>query len=61
VLSTLNYLAQFAGGVALIARPHTSWIVNGLCYIIFASFVIALTRAWALIKAETPAASSESR
>ncbi len=60
VLSTLNYLAQFAGGVALIARPHTSWIVNGLCYIIFASFLIALTRAWALIQAETPGASSES-
>jgi hypothetical protein len=51
-LSVLTYLAQFAGGVALLARPHTTWIVNGLCYVIFASFVIALTRAWDLIQGE---------
>jgi hypothetical protein len=55
ILSTLNYAAQFAGGVALIARPHIVWIVNGLCYVIFASFVIALTRAWDLIQADSPA------
>jgi hypothetical protein len=55
-LSTLNYVAQFAGGVTLLVRPHAMWIVNGLCYIIFASFVIALTRAWDLIRAESPAA-----
>jgi hypothetical protein len=55
-LSTLNYLAQFAGGVTILARPHASWIVNGLCYIIFASFVIALSRAWDLIRAESPTA-----
>jgi hypothetical protein len=55
-LTTLTYLAQFAGGIALIARPHTPRIVNGLSYVIFASFVIALTRAWQLIQAETPPA-----
>jgi hypothetical protein len=55
-LSTLNYMTQFAGGVTILARPHASWIVNGLCYIIFASFVIALTRAWDLIRAESPTA-----
>jgi hypothetical protein len=54
VLTTLTYAAQFAGGVTLLARPHTSWIVNGLCYVIFASFVISLTRAWQLIQADTP-------
>ena len=52
VLSCLTYVAQFVGGVALILRPHLSWIVNGLCYVIFASFVIALTRAWSLIQGE---------
>jgi hypothetical protein len=52
LLSCLSYLLQFTGGVALIARPHTTWIVNGLCYVIFASFVIALTRAWDLIQGE---------
>jgi hypothetical protein len=54
VLTTLTYAAQFAGGVTLLARPHVSWIVNGLCYVIFASFVISLTRAWQLIQADTP-------
>lgn len=53
-LTTLTYVAQFAGGVTLIARPHSSWIVNGLSYVIFASFVISLTRAWQLIQAESP-------
>ena len=52
VLSCLTYVAQFSGGVALLARPHLTWIVNGLCYVIFASFVIALTRAWSLIQGE---------
>jgi hypothetical protein len=53
-LTTLTYLAQFAGGVTLLARPHSSWIVNGLSYVIFASFVLSLTRAWQLIQAESP-------
>ena len=26
--------------------------MNGLCYVIFASFIIALTRAWALIRGD---------
>jgi hypothetical protein len=56
VLTTLTYTAQFAGGVTLLARPHVWWIVNGLCYVIFASFVISLTRAWQLIQADTPKA-----
>jgi hypothetical protein len=55
-LAALTYLAQFTGGIVLIARPHTPRIVNGLSYVIFASFVIALTRAWELIRAETPSA-----
>jgi hypothetical protein len=53
IVSTLNYLAEGVGGIYLIARPHSAWIVNGLCYVIFASFIIALNRAWALIQAET--------
>lgn len=53
-LSCLTYAAQLVGGVALLVRPHTVWIVDGLCYVIFASFVIALTRAWALLSAELP-------
>jgi len=52
VLSFITYLAQFAGGVALVVHHHLNWIVNGLCYVIFVSFVIALTRAWSLIQGE---------
>lgn len=55
VLSFVTYLAQFAGGVALVVHHHLNWIVNGLCYVIFASFVIALTRAWSLIQGEASA------
>ncbi|MGA7836292.1 MAG: hypothetical protein WCA31_13885 [Acidimicrobiales bacterium] len=54
ILTALTYAAQLAGGVTLTVRPHTSWIVNGLCYVIFASFVLALTRAWQLIEADSP-------
>ncbi|MGH3733085.1 MAG: hypothetical protein ACRDVC_06900 [Acidimicrobiales bacterium] len=32
--SAINY-----EGVTLAARPPETWIVNGLCYVIFASFV----------------------
>jgi hypothetical protein len=41
-----------AGGITLTVHQHEVWIVNGLCYVIFASFIIALNRAWALIKSE---------
>jgi hypothetical protein len=52
ILSCVTYVVQLVGGVALLVRPHTTAIVNGLCYVIFASFVIALTRAWDLIQGE---------
>jgi hypothetical protein len=53
IVSVLNYLAETAGGITLMVRPHTEWIVGALCYVIFASFIIALNRAWLLIKSET--------
>jgi hypothetical protein len=52
LFSAVNYLVEAAGGVALLLRPHTEWIVNALCYVIFASFIISLNRAWLLIKNE---------
>lgn len=51
-VTTATYGAQLAGGVTLAVRPHTLWIVNGLCYVIFASFVLALARAWQLIQSD---------
>lgn len=53
IVSVLNYLAETAGGVTLLLRPHTQWIVGALCYVIFASFIISLNRAWTLIKSES--------
>jgi hypothetical protein len=50
LISSLTYATQFVGGVTLIIRPHIVWIVNGTCYVIFASFIIALDRAWDLIQ-----------
>lgn len=52
ILTTLDYVAELAGGITLTVHQHEVWIVNGLCYVIFASFIIALNRAWALIKSE---------
>jgi hypothetical protein len=53
VVSTLNYLCELAGGITLLIRPYEQWIVDALCYVIFASFVIALNRTWTLIQSET--------
>ncbi len=50
LLSSLTYTTQLIGGITLIIRPHIVWIVNGTCYVIFASFIIALVRAWDLIQ-----------
>jgi hypothetical protein len=52
-LSTLNYLCELAGGITLLVHPYEQWIVDALCYVIFASFVIALNRTWTLIQSET--------
>lgn len=53
-LTCLTYVAEFAGGVTLLVRPHVVWIVNATCYLIFTSFVLALVRAWQLLRAEGP-------
>lgn len=54
ILTCVTYVAQFAGGVTLLVRTHTVWIVNATCYLIFVSFVLALVRAWQLLRAEGP-------
>jgi hypothetical protein len=50
--SNATYLYEFAAGVVLLARSHELWIVESLCYVIFASFVIALNRAWTFISSD---------
>ena len=50
ILSCLTYLVQLMGGVVLVVSPHSEWVINGLCYIVFASFTITLVRAWDLVQ-----------
>ncbi len=52
ILSVLAFVFQFIIGVIFIATPHSTTCVVSLCYIIFTSFAIALTRAWDLMKGE---------
>jgi len=59
IVSALTYVAQFLGGVTLLVRPHSTWIINGLCYVICLSFAISLTRAWSLLQGEIETESSD--
>jgi hypothetical protein len=52
IFSAITYAAEFAGGVTLLIRSHETWIINGLCYVIFTSFALSLARAWALLRGE---------
>jgi hypothetical protein len=51
LLSAATYAGEFAAGVILLIRPHLSACVNGLCYIVVASFAVGLARAWSLMRA----------
>ena len=57
-LSAAAYLAEMAGGVTLVVRPHANWVVNAFCYVVVAFFVSALSRAWDLIEGQHLATTS---
>jgi len=50
VLSTGSYLFQLAVGVNLILTPDDRGRVFSMCYLVIASFAVALSRAWALVQ-----------
>ena len=50
LISSVAYLVQFGAGIDLIARPHDTSMLANVCYLIFTSFAIALTRVWVLIQ-----------
>lgn len=50
VLSTAAYVSQLGLGIDLVVHHRSTWAVNDLCYVVIASFVAALGRAWSLIQ-----------
>lgn len=50
VLSMVVFVAQLGVGIALVARRHDDTFVYGICYLIVASFGVALSRAWSLLQ-----------
>ncbi len=50
VLSFSAYTVELIVGVVLLVHPKATWAVNILCYVVFANFVAALSRAWVLVQ-----------
>jgi hypothetical protein len=50
VVTLLAYAAQFGYGVLLLLNPHDSGDVINLCFIVFATLIVSLQRAWSLLK-----------
>jgi hypothetical protein len=50
VLTLLAYAAQLSFGIVLLISPHDSAAVKNLCYILFTTLVVALARAWSLLR-----------
>jgi hypothetical protein len=48
--SAAAFSAELAAGVVLVIRPHMVGCVNGWCYVVAASFAVALARAWNLMR-----------
>jgi hypothetical protein len=49
-VTLLAYAAQIGYGVLLISRPHDSDQVINLCFLIFATLIVSLQRAWSLLR-----------
>jgi len=50
VITLLAYAAQLGYGVALLAKPHESGQIENLAFILFATLVVSLQRAWSLLR-----------
>ena len=46
------YLAEFVVGVGLLFQSSKSHLYTVLCYLIFTSFIISLSRSWTLLRGE---------
>lgn len=48
--ATAAYLVQFGYGIALLVNPHDNNAVNNISYVLFATVVYSLQRAWSLLQ-----------
>lgn len=61
-LAVIAYLIQGYYGVYLLIHPHNTNSVNSISYVLFATLVISLQRAWSLLEGKhIAAAEAESR
>jgi heme/copper-type cytochrome/quinol oxidase subunit 4 len=49
-LAVIAYVVQLIFGIILIRNQHDSNAVNNISYVVFATLVISLQRAWSLLK-----------
>lgn len=49
-LAIIAYAIQFIYGILLLINPNDSSAVNNLCYVVFATLIFSLQRAWSLLK-----------
>jgi hypothetical protein len=49
-LTLIAYTGQLICGLVLTAKPHDTGLIPDLAYIMFASLVVSLERAWTLLK-----------
>jgi hypothetical protein len=50
LITVLAYGAQLVYGVILLVNPHRSGDVENVAFILFATLVVALGRAWSLLR-----------
>jgi hypothetical protein len=49
-LAIIAYAIQFSYGILLLIKPNDTSAVNNLCYVVFATLIFSLQRAWSLLK-----------
>jgi hypothetical protein len=49
-LAVIAYVLQFIFGIILIHNQHDASAVNNISYVVFATLIISLQRAWSLLK-----------
>jgi heme/copper-type cytochrome/quinol oxidase subunit 4 len=49
-LAIVAYAIQLTFGILLVVKPNDSSAVNNLCYVVFATLIFSLQRAWSLLK-----------
>ena len=51
-LAIIAYAIQLAFGILLLITPNDTNAVNNLCYVVFATMIFSLQRAWSLLRGD---------